>query len=532
MNSIVCIHFMESGTPGFNPDKDSPFAYCNSSRLDLDGVAVLDINMTPAWPWYCCDLQAVLSYLQKLYGKNLEKVMVIVENAHFAGMILSMAGINPPNIIDVRWLGRYVFGNRPYEKLSELYTRCGGMPLPPADKAGLETHATSTVRVIRHIAGYLLARIPVQELAVIRQTAAIVWSPIILVDVEAMKQLLQPSLKKQYLYLYSFIEHILNCTDSSGRLHILLDYNKAITGRFASVHGCPIHGIPRQPVTTDPAYPVINAILSAIHALPGYFVAADAKAIEPRLFAFLAGEEQLYADLIAGIDIYTRLAEAVFGNSGIAAGMLRQIGKRTFIAFTYGIGADTLFKGLATKPELKKMVDAKVITLDSCARLLAHLKSSYPKMVRSGQRLEDDLRYVYANGTIASEWFKFNYGNGTLSVTLPSGRIIRYYGFAIDGNGPMTYTAADGKTKTLYSSKLAQNLIQAVARDLLVNALYSVKGGLAYHVHDAVVCCVRDNEVEICKQMLQTAWCTPPDWLPEFRLGVEVKAGRNLAELT
>lgn len=495
----------------------------------MEGVAIL----TPGTqPWYRKDWQSAIAELQVRYGQQLEQADVVVWNALHAGAILAACGINPPILTDVHWMGRYVFSSRPYESLSELYTRCGGMPVPSDVTVGAESYVMLAVRTLGYTAGQLFKCLPVQELAVIRQTAAIGQSPIILVDVEALKKLLLPALKKQYPHLYSFIERVLGCTDSNGCLHVWLDYNKAGTGRFSVAKGCPIHGIPRRTGTTDPAYPVVSAILSAIQAPPGYyFVSADARAIEPRVGAYMSGDVRLYNELTGGIDIYSRLAKTVFGNSCIAADMLRQIGKRTFIAFTYGIGVDSLYEGLSRELALKSMVDGGVITIDSCARLLSQLKADYPQLTWYGRTLEDAVRSAYAVGTaMFGSITVTHYADGTMAITLPSGRQLRYHGFAIGTDGVITYMSAGGETKKLYSSKLAQNLTQAVARDLLVNALNSVKN-VVYHVHDEIVCCAQEQEIEMCRQMLQTAWCMPPVWLPKFQLDVEFKVGRNLAEM-
>ena len=54
-------------------------------------------------------------------------------------------------------------------------------------------------------------------------------------------------------------------------------------------------------------------------------------------------------------------------------------------------------------------------------------------------------------------------------------------------------------------------------RDVLVHAISVVEYNLVYHVH------IQKSHV--------ASGCTPPAWLPGFQLDVEVKAGRNLAEL-
>jgi len=90
-------------------------------------------------------------------------------------------------------------------------------------------------------------------------------------------------------------------------------------------------------------------------------------------------------------------------------------------------------------------------------------------------------------------------GADVLTV-LPSGRFVRYRDVRMEpivpswGGDPkdtITYLTTRGYRSSLFASKIAQNCVQAVARDLLYFALANCRErGLkvAFHVHDEVIC--------------------------------------------
>lgn len=146
------------------------------------------------------------------------------------------------------------------------------------------------------------------------------------------------------------------------------------------------------------------------------------------------------------------------------------------------------------------------------------------------------------NGEVLPGWW--------LKVELPSGRILSYPGIGIsveksveedeeqwygDGPGPkVTYrerirymgenqtTRQWGKQYT-YGGKLAENITQALCRDLLAVALVRVDAEgwpIILHVHDECVCEVPDTP-EYTAKMLEDLMCELPSWAQGFPLAAE-----------
>jgi DNA polymerase len=113
---------------------------------------------------------------------------------------------------------------------------------------------------------------------------------------------------------------------------------------------------------------------------------------------------------------------------------------------------------------------------------------------------------------------KFSYQGGVLFIVLPSGRRLSYMkpqiGMNRFGSECVTYMGVNNAKKwnTIESSpgKWVENITQAVARDILYNAMITLKKyPIVMHVHDEVVL-ETSNDVSadtICKLM-----CRLPKW--------------------
>jgi DNA polymerase len=129
---------------------------------------------------------------------------------------------------------------------------------------------------------------------------------------------------------------------------------------------------------------------------------------------------------------------------------------------------------------------------------------------------------------------KATYAGSTMMITLPSDRLLCYYGFAIGADKEITYLSAGNETKKLYGSKLAQNIIQATARDILVEVIYKLEATgypIMFHVHDAVICLAEEAEASDCQSAMVAAWRTVPAWISRLVLDAEGKIERSIAGL-
>jgi DNA polymerase len=124
-----------------------------------------------------------------------------------------------------------------------------------------------------------------------------------------------------------------------------------------------------------------------------------------------------------------------------------------------------------------------------------------------------------------------------VDVTLPSGRVIHYPDVRVAKHLPQhmgrpQWVYGQGKGKKLYGGLLVENIVQAMSRDILAEAIYVMEQEghpVAYHIHDSVVCGVSKKQAAAvgarCAEVLSVA----PDWAPGMRLGAETAIEESFA---
>ena len=235
-------------------------------------------------------------------------------------------------------------------------------------------------------------------------------------------------------------------------------------------------------------------IRTAFIPSPGHrFIVADFSAIEARVIAWLAGETTTLQAFREGKDLYCETASRMFGvpveKHGVN-GELRQKGKIAVLACGYGgsVGAlkamGALTMGLA-EHELKPIVDAWRAANPHIVQLWADVEEAAIAAITSRQPIR--LRNL-----------RFSVESGILFIKLPSGRRLSYIQPRLGenrwGGTSITYTGTTtarrwGQLET-YGGKLVENIVQAIARDLLVVGMHAVaKAGhkIVMHVHDEIV---------------------------------------------
>ena len=261
-------------------------------------------------------------------------------------------------------------------------------------------------------------------------------------------------------------------------------------------------------------------IRTAFIPKPGYkFYVADFSAIEARVIAHLAGEAWRAEIFKNGGDIYCASASKMFHvpveKHGIN-GHLRQKGKIAELALGYGgsVGAlkamGALEMGL-TEDELQPLVDA--------------WRQSNPHIVQLWWDVDAAVKTVVANHTTAqANGIRFSWHSGMLFIHLPSGRRLCYVKPRIGqnkfGGESVTYEGV-GATKKWerlesYGPKFVENIVQAISRDLLMNAMKTLSHCfICGHIHDELIIeCREDVSLKVlCQQMAQA-----PSWMPDILL--------------
>ena len=251
------------------------------------------------------------------------------------------------------------------------------------------------------------------------------------------------------------------------------------------------------------------------------FIVADFSAIEARVLAWLAGEKWRMKVFADGKDIYCSSATQMFGvpveKHGIN-GHLRQKGKIAELALGYGgsVGAlksmGALEMGL-TEEELQPLVNAWRNANPMITALWWDIDRAVKTTVR--EHIPTEVAGL-----------KFTYESGFLFMRLPSGRRLAYVkprmGINQFGSESVTYEGV-GATKKWerlesYGPKFCENAIQAIARDILMYAMQTLRNcSIVAHVHDELI-------IEADRRMSLSAVCEQMGRTPPWAKGLLLRA--------
>lgn len=246
-------------------------------------------------------------------------------------------------------------------------------------------------------------------------------------------------------------------------------------------------------------------IRTAFVAAPGnVLIDADFSAIEARVISWLADEEWRLEVFRTHGKIYEASASQMFGvpleriRKGNPEYSLRQRGKVAELALGYQGGVPAMRqmdtgKLLADLPdeEIKDIVDKWRNTNPKIRNLWYSFNDAAIRVIQNGGSLR--VRCC----TFARECDCIR-GTTCMTISLPSGRKLYYVEPAVGENrwgGPsITYMGVNDKNKwgriETYGGKLVENVVQAIARDCLAQAIEHLEAAglpVVFHIHDEVV---------------------------------------------
>ena len=245
-------------------------------------------------------------------------------------------------------------------------------------------------------------------------------------------------------------------------------------------------------------------IRTAFVAAPGnVLIDADFSAIEARVISWLADEEWRLEVFRTHGKIYEASASQMFGvpleriRKGNPEYSLRQRGKVAELALGYQGGVPAMRqmdtgKLLADLPdeEIKDIVDKWRNTNPKIRNLWYSFNDAAIRVIQNGGSLR--VRCC----TFARECDCIR-GTTCMTISLPSGRKLYYVEPAVGENrwgGPsITYMGVNDKNKwgriETYGGKLVENVVQAIARDCLAQAIEHLEAAglpVVFHIHDEV----------------------------------------------
>ena len=254
------------------------------------------------------------------------------------------------------------------------------------------------------------------------------------------------------------------------------------------------------------------------------FIVADFSAIEARVLSWLSKEKWRMEVFEKGGDIYCESASKMFKVKVEKNGEnshLRDKGKIAELALGYGgsVGA------------LKAMGATSFLKEEELQSLVNAWRNANPHITYLWYEVDKIIKKVIINKVSMKLYnLQFIYENNMLFILLPSKRKLCYRNPKIATNkfnkSSIVYEGVNSNKKWAqiesYGAKFVENIVQAIARDLLCEAiknLHNKNFRVVLHVHDEVVVEIEKNKSsveEICNLMTIS-----PSWAKDLSLKAE-----------
>lgn len=261
------------------------------------------------------------------------------------------------------------------------------------------------------------------------------------------------------------------------------------------------------------------------------FVDFDYAAIEARVVAWLAGEEELIEDFRAGTPVYEKMAAEIFGIplSQVTKGQ-RALGKVAILGLGYGMGAGKFYETCLSW-------GVSGVTPELAERAKTIYRSKYVKIQRYWYEFEDHLRRSILTGRKSKfKSAQISYKSGVLMYTLPNGRKLHYRNCRIE-DGSIKYFGRLPPPKSGYGDvyswggKFTENQDQALSRDYMALAMRRVNAiegvDVLLTIHDEILMQVKENELDKLLPVIQTEIKPLPLWATGLPIDTSYWVGKR-----
>ena len=277
--------------------------------------------------------------------------------------------------------------------------------------------------------------------------------------------------------------------DENGRIHTDFKQTLTATGRLSSAEP----NLQNVPIRTRMG----RQMRKYFRAKDSYsLIDADYSQIELRLLAHISGDYTMRDSFISGVDIHTRTASAVFGlpENDVTEDM-RKRAKAVNFGIVYGIGGFSLAKDIGT-------------SVAEASQYIKNYKMNYPDIDRY---LDEVVKNAERDGYTTTAFGRIRY---IPEINSQNGNI-RAFGRRVAMNAPIQGTAAD-------IMKLAMLKVDAALKAENLDAK------IVMQVHDELVIEVRDDQVDICRELVKREMENAASL--SVPLTVDVTIGKNWLE--
>lgn len=257
------------------------------------------------------------------------------------------------------------------------------------------------------------------------------------------------------------------------------------------------------------------------------YIVCDYSAIEARVIAWLAQEEWRQEVFRTTGKIYEASAAQMFHvpiEEVTKGSDYRKKGKVAELALGYqgAVGALKIMGGEKMGLTEQEMLD-----------IVKRWRKASPHIVQLWSDLENCAKAAIREKVpqqLGRYGIEFTYTDGNLCIKLPVGRSLHYRDVTVNKKtGRIEYmgtsqTSGRWCQQETYGGKLTENIVQAIARDVLADAivrLHNANYDIVFHVHDEVVievdAATADSDYKLVKEIM----CMPVSWAPGLILNAD-----------
>lgn len=279
-----------------------------------------------------------------------------------------------------------------------------------------------------------------------------------------------------------------------------------------------------------------------IPAEPGFVIMnADLSQIEARMVATLAGQWDLVEAFREGRDVYSEHAESQFGRpcskalteTDPIAKKDRDSSKAVILGAGFGLGPEK------HKRQVRK--DGLNLTDDEAYQNIMGYRGRYACIPNYWYSMEQALRDLIISrkstqvGPLTFEWIDESQRIG--GIRRPNGLHLIYPRLRMEKDKIterwqiLCNQARDKWPRKLYGGAVTENVVQALARDVIVRAMKNLRLELkllaGLQVYDSVVAALREDDVPVLVPKIKAIMERPIEWLPQLPIAVDIKVGPN-----
>lgn len=309
-----------------------------------------------------------------------------------------------------------------------------------------------------------------------------------------------------------------------GLLPVPVRYYAAHTGRWGGDDKINIQNLPSRGANG-------KKLKNSMLAPEGYMmVDCDSSQIEARVLAWLAGQDDLVQAFTDKEDVYIKMASKIYNIAEEAVTKdQRFVGKTTILGAGYGMGAVRFSDQLQSFGTHMDVEEARRVI-----RIYRDANWKINTLWRDCQNMLVEMSRGNSGSFGPNGIIKYGADGRNGWILLPSGLKMRYDDLQYEQGerGPeFKYKTRRGYTR-IYGGKVTENVCQAVARCIIGDQMLAIakRYKVALTVHDSVVCCVPEDELEEATRYIEECMSSTAPWAEGLPITCESDNGKSYGE--